>query len=330
VSFVGRNLRGVAYLQLNAAVNPGNSGGPLLDAQGRVVGMVSLKINESDGLGLALPVEYFRPAVAGPAPADEAAPGRWSAIKSRAEAEDAEEVARLRKDLSGPVLVAVASSGPRSIELSVMQRWTGRPEKARLAIEVQRDGQVLCRPTGRVEEWADLAARVKKAAEPPADGRTAWLLRNDLLTGVHGGGVDVSLERCPDPLPEGARLRLEGAEGERAWFRVPAAEPTTDHERELWRARERAEARRQLEEAERRVNEEAWRKAFKDAREKVAELEKRCAGLRRDIERSSDSWSLNDALRRLPEEERQLRAARKELAELERLASSKGVPREWR
>jgi S1-C subfamily serine protease len=330
VSFVGRNIRGIAFLQLSAAVNPGNSGGPLLDGLGRVVGIVSLKVNESDGLGMALPVEYLRPAVPRDQPHDEAAARRWAVIRARAEAEDAEEITRLRKDLAQPVLVSVASSGPRSLELTVMQRWAGRPGTASLTVEVQREGKVLCRPTGRVEAWVDLAARQKKAPAPPSDGKSSWLLRHDLLAGVHGGSADVGLGRCPDPLPEGSRLRLEWAEGERGWFRVPDAAPTTERERELWRAREGADARRLQDEQERRTTEEAWRKAFKTARQQVAEAERRCERFRKEVAQPHDMRSEQWARQQLPEAEQQLQAARDHLDDLERAASRQGIPREWR
>jgi len=46
------------YLQTDASVNPGNSGGPLLDAKGRIVGIVNAKVIASgmEGLGFAIPV----------------------------------------------------------------------------------------------------------------------------------------------------------------------------------------------------------------------------------------------------------------------------------
>ena len=46
-------------LQIDAAVNPGNSGGPLCDVSGNVIGIISLKIvqNEVEGMGFAIPID---------------------------------------------------------------------------------------------------------------------------------------------------------------------------------------------------------------------------------------------------------------------------------
>ena len=47
-------------IQVDASINPGNSGGPLLDVDGKVIGVVSLKLVEDDveGMGFAIPIEY--------------------------------------------------------------------------------------------------------------------------------------------------------------------------------------------------------------------------------------------------------------------------------
>lgn len=44
-------------LQTDTPVNPGNSGGPLINAVGEVVGIISMKLDESEGVGFALPID---------------------------------------------------------------------------------------------------------------------------------------------------------------------------------------------------------------------------------------------------------------------------------
>jgi hypothetical protein len=55
-----RQFGDVALIQHDAAINPGNSGGPLLDQQGRVVGVNTLKIKETQGLNFAIPVDQVK------------------------------------------------------------------------------------------------------------------------------------------------------------------------------------------------------------------------------------------------------------------------------
>ena len=59
VSYPSRELDGHVYVQHTAAVNHGNSGGPLLDETGCVVGMVSLKA-ALEGVSFAIPVSEIR------------------------------------------------------------------------------------------------------------------------------------------------------------------------------------------------------------------------------------------------------------------------------
>ena len=42
------------YIQTDVPLNPGNSGGPLIDKQGKVIGITNFKISEAESLGFAL------------------------------------------------------------------------------------------------------------------------------------------------------------------------------------------------------------------------------------------------------------------------------------
>ncbi len=63
VSQIGRTIEGsnigdypiANIIQTSVAINPGNSGGPLLDYQGNVVGITTAIIENSEGLGFAIP-----------------------------------------------------------------------------------------------------------------------------------------------------------------------------------------------------------------------------------------------------------------------------------
>ena len=48
------------YVQFDAAVNGGNSGGPIFDSKGRVVGIVEKKVVDNEGMGLAIPIETVK------------------------------------------------------------------------------------------------------------------------------------------------------------------------------------------------------------------------------------------------------------------------------
>ena len=52
-----------AYIQIDAALNPGNSGGPLIDKSGNVIGMNNFKITGGENLGFALESNYIEDAV---------------------------------------------------------------------------------------------------------------------------------------------------------------------------------------------------------------------------------------------------------------------------
>jgi S1-C subfamily serine protease len=51
------------YIQTDASLNPGNSGGPLINKEGKVIGINNFKVNNSENLGFALESNYIKETV---------------------------------------------------------------------------------------------------------------------------------------------------------------------------------------------------------------------------------------------------------------------------
>lgn len=69
ISAINRTLKvssksGEGYMQNliqhDASLNPGNSGGPLINSRGEVVGINTLKISSGEGIGFAIPTKSFK------------------------------------------------------------------------------------------------------------------------------------------------------------------------------------------------------------------------------------------------------------------------------
>lgn len=60
VSTKRRSFEGVTYIQTDTAVNPGNSGGPLFNTRGEVIGITNMGMLFSEGLNFAIPARYVK------------------------------------------------------------------------------------------------------------------------------------------------------------------------------------------------------------------------------------------------------------------------------
>ena len=59
-----RRAAGLRHLiQTDAAVNPGNSGGAVLDGDGNLIGITTAEAGMSDGIGFALPIDLAKPII---------------------------------------------------------------------------------------------------------------------------------------------------------------------------------------------------------------------------------------------------------------------------
>lgn len=54
----------ISLIQTDASINQGNSGGPLFNSKGEVIGINTLKISKGEGLGFSIPINIIKPILA--------------------------------------------------------------------------------------------------------------------------------------------------------------------------------------------------------------------------------------------------------------------------
>jgi serine protease Do len=114
-------IEGRTMIQLAIPIEPGNSGGPLLDREGRVQGIVTLKSLVTANLGFAAPVNQLKPLLAKPNPVPMRA---WLTI-GQLDRDDWQTSGGARwHQRAGRVLVDGAGSGFASRSLCLSRRQT--------------------------------------------------------------------------------------------------------------------------------------------------------------------------------------------------------------
>ncbi len=146
-------------VQTDAAINQGNSGGPLLDGRGRVLGINSQIATESggsDGIGFAVPIDTIRP-VADAIIATGEPRHAWLGVTGR---QITPAVARGLgdPDVRGVAVVGVDERGPAGD--AGLRAATTAPDA-----EVPRGGDLIVAVDGRpVEDMADVSLAVSSRA----------------------------------------------------------------------------------------------------------------------------------------------------------------------
>jgi S1-C subfamily serine protease len=202
------NMLGLAYLQVDARVNPGNSGGPLLDAEGKVVGIVSMKHAQAEGIGWALPINYAGPAAAGRFPAPAAASAGFQAMTAKARADSDSAASEAAQEMQKPALLGVTGQAGRVF--AVVGRIAGsEPSRETMDFRLYRGEENLCSFRADVDGW-------KLAADGLTDDPRArgWLDRHGLDSRVFVGGAPLPLGECRrEDLRGKLELELDGADG---------------------------------------------------------------------------------------------------------------------
>ncbi len=216
VSNPHQSLMGVTYLQLDANVNPGNSGGPLLDRRGRVVGIVTAAVRDARHIGLALPINYAfqeKDFVKPPRLRDwrgllRKGPRLFLQRAEEAKAENRKEVERFARSFRQPGLVFAAVS-PGGTAVAVLLRRAPFDPGGSYRLSVLRGSLPLCESEVAVDHWLPFTA------DEHLQGSLlgAWIASNGLANDLYVGPVEIPHSACRDLQP-GDRMTLAGADPE--------------------------------------------------------------------------------------------------------------------
>lgn len=210
ISSLSRSLRGLAFIQIDAKVNPGNSGGPLLDNHGRVVGIVSLKHMGAEGIALALPINYAYLGGMVAAPRDVPPTRRFQEVmQARARSEEVKEpeAAPSESGVRLPMLVGATTDQYSRLVAHVLLVSREVPGYRLVAVKVWAGLDVVCTMKGDIYEWKE----VDEHAPPLAvDQRMLPEIAKRSQGGrLFLGEAPLRFDLCPFDRMRGERIFLE-------------------------------------------------------------------------------------------------------------------------
>jgi S1-C subfamily serine protease len=227
ISSLQRAAFGVAYMQLDAKISPGNSGGPVVDSQGRVVGIVSMKLvgEGVEGIGLAIPINYVYDLntafVAPPTPAAAGSEAFHRMVaQAQEQSESGTEPGPLRTDERGggpaqgstlddrPILVAGYIDQYQRLVVRILRATEVSPGFEEITVTLWSGSDAFCTIKGDVRDWkqsdptkpgSGLDRRSASVLQKIAPGRTFFVgespLRWDLCDRTKmRSGVELELE----------------------------------------------------------------------------------------------------------------------------------------
>jgi S1-C subfamily serine protease len=218
ISNLDRIFLGVAYVQTDAPVNPGNSGGPMLDEHGRVVAVVSLKRKDAEGIGLALPINY---AFTGGEAMVSAPPGKpsegFAMMAGRAREVDEGEARKLAATGQRPGLVGAVVAGGM-VQLQIVWPTAFDPGRQTFDFVLWKKRERVCSLRTEVTEWTKVEGEDGTSVlSPQVKG---WLERHGFASDLYVAVAMLDYGECPaDKLGPGVELEMEGADSDAARIR---------------------------------------------------------------------------------------------------------------
>jgi serine protease Do len=202
VSNVSRTMFGLSYFQIDAQVNPGNSGGPVLNDRGQVVGVVSLKHMGAEGIGLALPVNYAwsgqNPLLPAPARAVSTA---FAGRQAQADEQNRELRQAVAAEEALPALLGGYVDSYRRLVVRIGRLATRPPDFEIFTLKLMRGPEELCSMQGDVSEWKEISGT------PNLDPRLkSWMEGNQLDRRKYVGDAPIRIDQCP---PQRSLVGLE-------------------------------------------------------------------------------------------------------------------------
>ena len=218
VSHPSRVVMGISYLQIDAVAHPGNSGGPILDRGGRVIGVAAIPDANSSGVGLVVPVNYLWSGVPSLVSKEQLPEerSRWQALLERASLVEKDELAEVVSGDSGPALLSAALNAKKEVEVVVARFASAHPFAERFEFRIV-DGEVeACDAIGEVGWWRPAS---EHDDEVDTSRYLSWLTRHDLLGRLFLGTCRLDLGGCSRSVAK-TGVFLELVKGDRRADRV--------------------------------------------------------------------------------------------------------------
>jgi trypsin-like peptidase len=154
-----RSRDGFSMLQTTAAISPGNSGGPLVNLKGQVIGIVTEQMKQGQNLNFALPINYVRASL-------ESGTQTRFTLAQIAAAQAEEDEAKARSEIASLFTLyedqyqAYKAVVPKAWKLSKSESWTEDKQAYRITAMVAPESAARAEVNGYLSEGIRVTVRM--------------------------------------------------------------------------------------------------------------------------------------------------------------------------